>query len=118
MSNTADELHKSSLLREVAFFALYIVLIGLGLFVGLIIWRQALGIIFYEWLSIMPWVARFLYMFFVVAGAIAMVIGLLAAEPYLNNGKRQGQLMRRFLKAAVPIIALGVIGGLIMILGG
>jgi hypothetical protein len=115
MRDTADELRETSLLREVGFFALYIVLIALGLFVGLVVWRVALGIMVYEWLSLTPWLSRLIYMITVVGGAFAMVVGLLAAEPYLNSGKRRGHLVRSFLRAAVPIAVLGVVGYLIMI---
>lgn len=117
MSGTADELQKTSLLREVGFFALYIVLVALGLLVGLVIWREALGVVLYEWLTLTPWLARLIYMISVVTGAIALVIGLLAAEPYLNSGKRRGQLVRRFLRAAVPLFVAGVVGYLILVVG-
>jgi hypothetical protein len=110
-------LRENSFLREVGFFALYLLLIALGLFVGLVIWRQALGVVFYEWLPVAPWVARFLYMGTVVLGALALVAGLLVAEPYLNHGKQRGQLLRRFLRVAVPLVVAGLVGYLIMLAG-
>jgi hypothetical protein len=115
MSDTPDELRETSLLREAGFFALYIVLIALGLFVGLVVWRVALGVVIYEWLSLTPWLSRLIYMIMVVGGAFAMVVGLLAAEPYLNGAKRRGHLARSFLRAALPLAVLGIVGYVIMI---
>lgn len=115
--NRIASLRENSLARELGFFALYLILIGMGLFAGLVVWRQALGIVFYEWLSMAPWVARFLYMLTVVLGSFAMVAGLLVAEPYLNEGKKRGQLLRRFTRAALWIAGLGLVGYLILVLG-
>lgn len=115
--NRIASLRENSLARELGFFACYLVLIAMGLFAGLIIWRQALGIVFYEWLAIAPWVSRFLYMITVVLGSFAMVAGLLVAEPYLNEGKKRGELLRRFLRAALWIAGIGLVGYIILVLG-
>jgi hypothetical protein len=117
MSEMTEKLRGNKIAREVGFYALYIVLIALGLFVGLIIWRQALGFVFYGPIDF-GWWARFLYMFSVVVGSMLMVVGILVAEPYLNAGKEKGELVQRFLRAAVPIVILGVIGYAIILFGG
>ncbi|MEN9935327.1 MAG: hypothetical protein RLZZ387_1906 [Chloroflexota bacterium] len=116
MRHTTDEIRGGGIARELGFFALYLVLIVLGLFVGLVIWREALYFVFYGWIDF-GWWARFLYMTTVILGSFLLVVGLLAAEPYLNTGKQKGQLLRRFVRAAVPIAALGLIGWLVLIIG-
>jgi hypothetical protein len=109
MNRIATFVRESQIGRELAFFALYITLIVLGLFVGLVIWREALGYVFFGWIDF-GWWAKFLYMLTVVVGSIAMVAGLLVAEPYLSAGKQKGDMVRRFLRAAVPLAALGLVG--------
>ena len=116
MNRFATYMRENHILRELGFFALYIVLIVLGLFVGLVIWREALYYVFYGWIDF-GWWARFLYLLTVVIGSILLVAGLLVAEPYLNAGKQRGELVRRFLRAAVPLVVLGLIGWLIMVFG-
>ncbi|HWQ14758.1 MAG TPA: hypothetical protein VNL77_18310 [Roseiflexaceae bacterium] len=117
MNRLTTYIRESSIMRELAFFALYIVLIVLGLFVGLVVWREALFFVFYQWIALDIWWARFLYMLAVVVGAIALVAGLLVAEPYLHGGKARGQLLHRFLRVAVPLAVLGVVGWIIVVLG-
>jgi hypothetical protein len=117
MNRVSSTFRESGLAREVGFFALYFVVIGLSLFVGLIIWRQALEVVFFDWLGFVPWVARFLYMVSVVLGAFALVAGILVAEPYLNTGKQRGELMRRFLRVVVPLVVVGLVGYLILLSG-
>ena len=52
--------------------------------------------------------------------AVSMiVIGLglfmlvIAAEPYLRNGVKRGQLMHRFVRVALPVAAAGLLGVLL-----
>ncbi|HMO59312.1 MAG TPA: hypothetical protein PKC19_18300, partial [Roseiflexaceae bacterium] len=109
MNNTVSNLRDHRIRREVGFYALYIALIALTLFVGLIIWRQALQFVFYGPIDF-GWWARFLYMFSVVSGSIVMVLGILIAEPYLNTGKQRGELMQRFWRIAIPVGLFGILG--------
>jgi hypothetical protein len=117
MNRGTSSFRENRFVREVGFFALYFVLIGIGLFVGLVIWRQALEVVFFNWLPLAPWVARLVYMISVVLGAFALVAGLLVVEPYLNTGKQRGELVRRFVRAAVPMVIIGVVGYLILLSG-
>jgi hypothetical protein len=117
MSRFASSMRENSILRELGFFALYIILVVVGLFVGLIIWREALFFVFYSWIPFDMWWARFLYMLTVVVGAIALVAGLLVAEPYLHAGKAKGQLVGRFLRALAPLAALGLLGWIMLVIG-
>ena len=116
MERLMGTLRTSGLARELAFFGLYFVLIGLGLFTALIVWREALYFVFYAWLPIDIWWSRFLYMGAVVLGSFALVVGLLVAEPYLNEGKQRGELGRRFKRTAVWMVACAL-GYLIIPIG-
>jgi hypothetical protein len=117
MRHTADELRGSGTIREIGFFALYLVLIAMALFVGLVVWRQALFFVFYSWADFGSW-ARVLYMSSVVLMSLLMVAGLLVIEPYLNAAKQRGLLLTRFVKAALAIALIGVGGEIIVLLGG
>jgi hypothetical protein len=117
MNRVSSSFRESGLAREIAFFALYFVVIGLGLYIGLVIWRLALEVVFFDWLAFTPWVARFLYMVSVVLGAFALLAGILVAEPYLNTGKQRGELVRRFVRVVVPMLVIGLVGYLILLSG-
>jgi hypothetical protein len=41
---------------------------------------------------------------------ISLFMLVIAAEPYLRNGVKRGQLMRRFVRAALPVITAGMLG--------
>jgi hypothetical protein len=116
MRQTIDELRGRPLYSRLGFYALYAVLIVVALIVGLVIWRQALFFVFYSWIDFGSW-ARLLYMVTVVGISIGMVAGLLAAEPYLETGRRHGRLMPRFLKALGVTAVLGLLGWFILVVG-
>jgi hypothetical protein len=59
----------------------------------------------------------------VYAGAITLLglglfIFVMAAEPYLRNGIARRQLLRRFLRLAIPIVIAAIIGLLMLALTG
>ena len=59
----------------------------------------------------------------VYAGTITLLglglfIFVMAAEPYLRNGIARRQLLRRFLRLAIPVAIAAVIGLLVLVLIG
>jgi hypothetical protein len=114
---SADETYPPGLKAQAAYYGLYVVLLVLAFVVGPVIWRQTLYFIFYVFTDPNVWWTRSLYAFSVVGGVIALVVGVFLAEPYLRAGMRRGELVRRFLRVAVPLIVLGGIGYAIQLLG-
>lgn len=116
MSHAANDPRRKQTILTVGFLALYLVLVALGLFVGLVIWRQALYFVFYGWADFGAW-ARFLYMTTVVGGSMLLVLGLLVAERYLDAGRERGQLLPRFFRAAGLAALIGLLGWIILVVG-
>jgi hypothetical protein len=102
--------------RELGFYGMYLSLIIVGLISVLIIWRQALQVVFYQWIAF-AWTNRSYYVFSVVAGAFALVAAILLADPWLRDGMRRGIAVQRFWRALLGLLAFGAVGYLIMVSG-
>jgi hypothetical protein len=102
--------------HELGFYGMYLSLIIVAMISVLIIWRQALQVIFYQWIAF-AWTNRSYYIFSVVAGAFALVTGILLADPWLRDGMRRGVAVRRFGRALLALLVFAAVGYLIMLAG-
>ncbi|MDP9409759.1 MAG: hypothetical protein M3R38_18895 [Actinomycetota bacterium] len=90
-------------------YGLCSLLFVVGYITTFIVWRQALAL----GLTVAvedQFVRRFAYMAAMLLLAVALFIGIFAAEIYMRNGVRCRQIRRRFLRLAVPLAAVLVLG--------
>ncbi|MDP9351009.1 MAG: hypothetical protein M3P51_05655 [Chloroflexota bacterium] len=93
-------------------YAMFSVLLVLGLFTVFIVWRQALlfGMLALEW---DPFTIRPLYLFSMVGLGILLFIAVGISEIYLREGLACRQLRVRFFRLAVPLAVLLIAGELL-----
>jgi hypothetical protein len=112
MLTTNTSTHHPSWLGYLGCYVLFAVLLVLDLAV-LLIWRVTILVLLATFLG--PGSANSaLYDFSLVVLGIAFFGLIIAAEPYLRNGVKQGRLLYRFARLAVP---LGLFGALGLLLG-
>jgi hypothetical protein len=61
---------------------------------------------------------RLVYSATITLLGLGLFIFVMAAEPYLRNGIARRQLLRRFLRLAIPVAIAAVIGLLVLVLTG
>lgn len=96
-----------------ACYGLYGVLIALGFIVVFVIWRQAILALIAAFVGRSA-ANRLIYLGSITVLGIGLFILLIAAEPYLRNGLKRRQLVRRFVRMAVPLLVAGALGLLLL----
>ena len=94
-----------------ACYGFYVLVLALefGVFVA---WRWAMLGVIGVFMPEGDW-SSFVYMAITALLGLALFILAMAAEPYLHNGVRRHQLVRRFARLAVPLAVAGVAGMLL-----
>ena len=98
-------------LDYVACYVLYALLLALDIAV-LLIWRVTILVLIAAFIGPSP-ANSGIYEFSLVVLGIALFGLIIAAEPYLRNGVKQGQLLYRFARLAVPLGLFGLLGVLL-----
>jgi len=86
-----------------ACYALYIGLIIPGTIAVILIWRNAILVMLAAFLG-RSQANQFIYLASMALLGLGGFILVMAAEPYLRNGVKRQQLMRRFRKLAFPLV--------------
>ena len=98
-------------LGYVACYGLYALLL-VGSVVTLLIWRTTILLLISGLIGLSP-VNGSIYAISMIVIGLGLFMLVIAAEPYLRNGVKRGQLMRRFARVALPVLAGGLLGLLI-----
>jgi hypothetical protein len=87
-------------------------LLLVGSVATLLIWRITILLMLATWLGISS-VNGSIYAVSLIVIGLGLFMLVIAAEPYLRNGVKRGQLMSRFARVALPIAATGLLGMLL-----
>jgi hypothetical protein len=115
MVNTDHSAERPATLTYVACYALYATLIALGIVDIVLIWRRTV-LALLEAFTPHSTANRLIYLASMGLLGLAVFILIMGAEPYLRNGVRRHELVRRFLRLAVPLVIVGAVGILLMAL--
>ena len=108
MLTTNQPVRRPTRTDYVACYALYALLLALDVAV-LLIWRVTILVLIGRFIG--PSSANAgIYDFSLVVLGIALFGVILAAEPYLRNGVKQGRLFYRAARLAVPLGLFGILG--------
>jgi hypothetical protein len=115
MVNTNHPAERPAALAYVACYVLYAMLFALAIVDIALIWRRAILALL---ATFMPGsdANRLIYLGSIALLGLAVFILIMAAEPYLRNGVRRHQLVRRFIRLAVPLVVIGAVGMLLVAL--
>jgi hypothetical protein len=95
-------------LDYVGCYVLFALLLILDIAV-LLIWRVTILVLLATFLGPSP-ANSGIYDFSLVVLGIALFGLIIAAEPYLRNGVKQGRLLYRFARLAIPLGLFGLLG--------
>ena len=95
-------------LAYLACYSLY-VLLFVGSVVTLLIWRVTILVMITTLIGLSP-VNGSIYAVSMIVIGLGLFMLVIAAEPYLRNGVKRGQLMHRFVRVALPVAAAGLLG--------
>jgi hypothetical protein len=96
-----------------ACYALYILIIIPGTLAVFLIWRNAIVALLATFLQGSQ-ANRLIYLASMALLGLGGFILVMAAEPYLRNGLQRQQLLRRFWKLAIPLVAAGALALLVL----
>ncbi len=116
MSEMSESARQRKVLSYVACYILYGLLLVLSYFVIFVIWRRTITELIATFISLER-AGPFLYLLSVLLLGIVLFIGVLWAEYYLRTGIQRRQLLSRFVRLAVPLGILGILGQLLQMLG-
>jgi hypothetical protein len=108
MLTTNTRTHQPRRLDYVACYVLYALLLALDIAV-LLIWRVTILVLIATFIGSSP-VNSGIYDFSLVVLGIALFGLIIAAEPYLRNGVKQGRLLYRSARLALPLGLFGMLG--------
>jgi hypothetical protein len=111
MLTTNTRARRATRLDYVACYGLYILLLALDVAV-LLIWRVTILVLIATFIGPSP-ANSSIYNFSLIVLGTALFGLIIAAEPYLRNGVKQGQLLYRAARLAVPLGLFGMLGLLI-----
>jgi hypothetical protein len=94
-------------------YALFVLLIILGVAVLVLIVRPAILVLIGALLGRSQW-NRMAYLTSIALLGLGLFILVMAAEPYMRNGVKRGQHIRRFLRLAAPLVVAGALGFLVL----
>ncbi len=95
-------------LAYLACYSLYVLLL-VGSVVTLWIWRVTILLMIATWIGVSS-VNGSIYAVSMIVIGLGLFMFVIAAEPYLRNGVKRGQLMRRYVRVALPVVAVGMLG--------
>ena len=98
-------------LAYLACYSLYALLLA-GSVVTLLIWRVTILLMIATWIGVSS-VNGSIYAVSMIVIGLGLFMLVIAAEPYLRNGVKRGQLLRRFVRVALPVAATGLLGMLV-----
>jgi hypothetical protein len=87
-------------------------LLLVGSVVTLLIWRVTILLLIATWIGVSS-VNGSIYAVSMIVIGLSLFMLVIAAEPYLRNGVKCGQFMRRFARVALPVAAAGLLGVLV-----
>lgn len=99
---------RQRLLRFLACYLLYTLLLALGI-VAILIWRTTMITMLAVFNEGSPW-NHFLYLVSMLLLGTSVFILVMAAEPYLRNGIHRRQLLKRVTRLVVPVGIAGLVG--------
>ena len=108
MLTTNTRLHSPTPLDYLACYSLYGLLLVCSV-VTLLIWRVTILLMIATWIGVSS-VNGSIYAVSLIVIGLGLFMLVIAAEPYLRNGVKRGQLMRRFVRVALPVAAAGLLG--------
>ncbi len=115
MTWIANYLRSHRVPGSIVFYAFYLLIAVLALFVGLVIWRQSLLVLTYGLLADDD-LARVVYIGAMLVLSLGLLGGIMACDPYLHAGIKRGDLTRRALTIAAVLAGAALLGVLIPIL--
>jgi hypothetical protein len=108
MLTTNTGLRSSKVLSYVACYSLYALLIVLSV-VTLLIWRVTILLMISTLIGLSS-VNGSIYAVSMIVIGMGLFMLVIAAEPYLRNGVKRGQLVHRFVRVVLPVLAVGLLG--------
>ena len=105
---------RQRLLRYLACYVVYVLILALGVVVVFVIWSQAILIVQAVFFPDSAW-NHFLYLLSMVLLGLGVFILVMAAEPYLRTGVPKCQLVKRSVRLLVPLGLLGLVGVLVQV---
>ena len=98
-------------LAYLACYSLYGLLLVCSV-VTLLIWRVTILLMIATRIGVSS-VNGSIYTVSMIVIGLSLFMLVIAAEPYLRNGVKRGQLMRRFARVALPVAVAGLLGVLL-----
>jgi hypothetical protein len=111
MFTAKTDVRSPTRLDYVACYSLYVLLL-MGSIVTLLIWRVTILLMIATWIGLSPANGSIYAVSMIVIG-LGLFMLVIAAEPYLRNGVKRGQLMHRFVRVGLPVAAAGLLGVLL-----
>jgi hypothetical protein len=108
MFTTKTDVRSPTQLDYIACYSLYVLLL-VGSIVTLLIWRVTILLLIATMIGLSPANGSIYAVSLIVLG-IGLFMLVIAAEPYLRNGVKRGQLMYRFARVALPVIIASMLG--------
>jgi hypothetical protein len=108
MLTTNTRTHHPRRLDYVACYVLYALLLALDIAV-LLVWRVTILVLIGAFIG-PSYVNSGIYDFSLVVLGIGLFGLIIAAEPYLRNGVKQGRLLYRFARLALPLGLFAMLG--------
>ena len=116
MADTRSE-KQPTWLAYLACYALYIVLIVGGAATLFLVLRPALLALIDALLG-QSRANRIVYLGTITLLGLGLFVLVMAGEPYLRKGVERGQLLRRFIRLAAPVVIAAVLGLLVLAIAG
>ncbi len=114
MAQTTLLSRQQTVLRYLACYTLFALLLALGYLVVFVLWPATI----IAMLAMLNWhrdTNDLVYLLSMLILGTGLFILVMAAEPYLRNGIRRRQLLKRFVRLAVPVGITGLLGLLLQI---
>ena len=108
MFTTNTGLRSPRPLDYLACYSLYGLLLVCSV-VTLLIWRVTILLMIATWIGVSS-VNGSIYAVSMIVIGLGLFMLVIAAEPYLRNGVKRGQLMHRFVRVALPVLAASLLG--------
>ena len=108
MFTAKTDVRSPTRLDYVACYSLYVLLL-MGSIVTLLIWRVTILLLIATTIGLSSANGSIYAVSLIVLG-ISLFMLVIAAEPYLRNGVKRGQLMHRFVRVALPVIIASMLG--------
>jgi hypothetical protein len=104
---------KPTRLEYLACYALYFLLIVAGVATLFLVMRPAILALIAALLG-QSRANRIVYLAAIALSGLGLFILVMTAEPYLRNGVERGQLARRFIRIAAPVVVAAILSLLVL----